>query len=656
MKINIGKKILGSFSVMAIMVVIAACVGMILVTRVSRIANPLLEEKMPLKAVSMEALLVAEKSQSACRKYLLSSSNLDKAEQDIRAAIAGFGMCSAMLALGTESAAFQQSTAGEFYRRMGISLRLPEPGSEVRKIGEHLQALKADLELKSDELINAHRQRTQYRFVHNGIPYDVPGFLYAAIVKQRDVLKQLEGFVDFDVEVSADDLDPAKTLFGSWQPGFKSQDVDLNGSLEGVAMHYGRFFSTARQLIAAAPAERRQLYDTVVRIMNQIDYEVLHPILHSEKRIAETEAQEQAAMQGVVETFEKISAQLQKLNSLSDEDVALGLQKARQDFHGILMYCGVIQTSMLVLSLGFVVVLGFFLSRSLIRPLKKAIGEMSGLSAQVHTVSQQSAVSSRDLAQGASEQAASLEETSSSLQEMAAITAENAQKSRAADRLIAESGQVSQEAHAAMAELVRSMDQIRKASDETFKITRTIDEIAFQTNLLALNAAVEAARAGETGRGFAVVADEVRNLAVRAADAVRQTTAMIEETAKSVRAGADTAQKTSEAFSKMAGLAQRVGELVNEISAATGQQSAGIEQINRAVAEMNRGVQMNAATSEESASAAQSLTSLAQTMRSLVSGLVSLAEGGGSAEQAGPAALEGPFRDRRQLGSGPSNS
>ena len=81
-----------------------------------------------------------------------------------------------------------------------------------------------------------------------------------------------------------------------------------------------------------------------------------------------------------------------------------------------------------------------------------------------------------------------------------------------------------------MSDLTRSMEEISKASEETQKIVKTIDEIAFQTNLLALNAAVEAARAGEAGAGFAVVADEVRSLALRAAESSRNTAALIDGT------------------------------------------------------------------------------------------------------------------------------
>jgi len=655
MKLNIGKKILGSILVLAILVFIAACAGMITNIQIARTSDPVLQENIPLKTVSMEALLVAEKSQSACRNYLFTRNDLDKAEQDIRNALSGLGMWTAMLTMGTETLAFLESPEGALYRQVSLSIKLAAPTGEVREIAEQLQNLKAEFVIQAEALINAHRQRIQYSFEHNGIRYDVPGFLYKAISKQRDIVKQLEGFVEYGVEVMADDLAPEKTMFGSWYPTFTCEDNDLVGALEGVAVHHDRFFKTVRKLIAVDADKRQDQFAIILRIMNQIDYEVLHPILASEARIEETEAQEQAAIQELMATYAKISAQLQRLNAFADDQLAGAIQKSQQDVRGILMSSGITQTSMLAASLIVALLCGVLLSRSLIRPLKKTISEMDGIARQVHTVSEQSSLSSSELAQGASEQAAALEETSSSLEEMSAITSENAEKSRLADSLMAESGQVSQDAKDSMVSLVNSMDEILQASDETFKIIKTIDEIAFQTNLLALNAAVEAARAGESGRGFAVVADEVRNLAGRAAEAVRHTTELIEQTSKRVRTGAEIAATTHEAFIKMTELALKVGGLVNEIAAASGQQSAGIEQINRAVGEMNQGVQMNAANSEESAAAAQSMSALSSTMNSLVDGLVALAEGESKAESS-PDALEDPSDVQRQLDSGSPHS
>jgi methyl-accepting chemotaxis protein len=214
----------------------------------------------------------------------------------------------------------------------------------------------------------------------------------------------------------------------------------------------------------------------------------------------------------------------------------------------------------------------------------------------------QSVAMSQSLSEAASEQAASLEETSSSMEEMASMTRQNASNANEANTLMTETGSVVDDANRSMAELTESMQEITRASEETAKIIKTIDEIAFQTNLLALNAAVEAARAGEAGAGFAVVADEVRNLAMRAADAAKNTANLIEGTAKKIKNGSGIVSKANEAFTKVATGAKKVSELVGEISAASNEQAQGIEQISKAAAEMNSVTQQNAAAAEELAS------------------------------------------------------
>ena len=196
-------------------------------------------------------------------------------------------------------------------------------------------------------------------------------------------------------------------------------------------------------------------------------------------------------------------------------------------------------------------------------------------------------------------QASALEETSSSLEEMGAVTKNNSENASQADRLMHEASQIIEKANNSMARVINSMGSIGRASEEISKIIKTIDEIAFQTNLLALNAAVEAARAGEAGAGFAVVADEVRNLALRAAQAAKGTSELIETTVNKINDGTKLVAETNQAFSEVAVSTTRVGELVTEIAAASKEQAQGIEQINQAASEIDESNQRNALNAEE---------------------------------------------------------
>jgi len=280
------------------------------------------------------------------------------------------------------------------------------------------------------------------------------------------------------------------------------------------------------------------------------------------------------------------------------------------------------------------VIAAFFIIRSITGPVNRIIAGLNEGSAQVASASGQVSSSSQSMAEGASQQAASIEETSSSMEEMSSMTKKNAENASHADGLMKDTNKIVSSANASMEQLTKSMEDISKASEETSKIIKTIDEIAFQTNLLALNAAVEAARAGEAGAGFAVVADEVRNLAMRAADAAKNTAALIEGTVKKVNEGSELVSTTNEAFKQVAESSAKVGDIVSEISEASKEQSSGIDQVNIAITEMDKVVQQNAANAEESASASEEMSAQAEQLKDYVGELVMLVTGKKNQESA----------------------
>lgn len=422
--------------------------------------------------------------------------------------------------------------------------------------------------------------------------------------------------------------DAAACNFGKWLGTFKTTNPVIDKTLPKVSEVHRRFHDAVRKIKGLMKQGDASRADTVFnQEMAPAALEVFKHFDTIRQEAAQAEEMyNKMTEQAMVKVRDKQVAALEllkKLIKVNDSEAA----KARNAGESEAARSNFISLAGMVVGFGLALLFGIFLSLSITRPLNRVIAGLSEGSEQVSSASSQVSSSSQFLAQGASQQAAALEETSSSLEEMSSMTRQNADHASSANAMMGDTARVVEEANASMTQLTASMADISRASEDTARIIKTIDEIAFQTNLLALNAAVEAARAGEAGAGFAVVAGEVRTLAMRAAEAAKNTAGLIESTVAKVKDGRELVSRTAEAFNQVAARTAKVRELVAEIAAASGEQAQGVNQINKAVAEMNQVTQQTAASAEESASASQELNAQAEQMKGFVRELAALVKG-----------------------------
>ena len=388
-------------------------------------------------------------------------------------------------------------------------------------------------------------------------------------------------------------------------------------------------FATYRQLISDVSGK----FERVMKMFNEI-HENYRRI---EKLDAEKDAEQierlEAATYKIIEKFKKEREEL--VDASSDLFYAVAGAGAEHTMRTAKTLNFVILFSVICLLVSFTVafILYMQIKNTAIKNINTAIVGVYQDGELITTASGSIASAAIGIADGANRQADDLEKVSRSLNDLNSIAKQTAENAAAANDIVQSSVNKSNESREAMKRLEEAVVEIQQSSNETAKILKDIDEIAFQTNLLALNAAVEAARAGEAGKGFAVVAEEVRSLAQRSAESAKKTADLIEMSQKSSMRGVDLTKDSVKIIEEITSASHKIAGVVGEITNSAKEQARGIQQISSVIGGLETITHSNASSSEELSASSQELKSKSESMNDVVGDLVVAVEGEGARKQ-----------------------
>ena len=642
MKFTISKKLMASFVGLSFIVLIASVTGIMMVRKVAGSGEAVLNHAMPFKDVAMEAVISAQEVLNACREYLLVETGLREIEEEINKTLSDLDMFISMVRYSTESNEFKNSPAGKMYVKNGLTIKVDRGTEEMLALIEKATKYQKAFTQKAKELVLAHQKKMEYTFVYNDVPYNLQSFLLAADVKHRKWVEQLSEAVEYEVDFTGE-LDHMKCFFGKWAASYTCDDEELMAMLDDIKDVHKKFHQVGAKVMSAPDKQKGSLLSRGMRYATKLrtGFEKLEE--YAGAKLKKIETQEGAAVKAMFVASKNMVGLLEQLQEVADKEMYAAQENAKR----AKSFSTTSLTGLTAVAVALSLVLGFFITRSITKPLNnvvhtlqisKAEGDLtarigvvtddeicqlakgfnsfienlqeivkgiaqgaetlnnsshtlSSLSSQLSTSADNMSGKSNTVSEASEEMSSNITSVASSMEQASTNVGAVA---TAAEEMTATINEIAENAEKArtitgdavsQAKLASDkVDELGKAAKEIGKVTRTITEISDQTNLLALNATIEAARAGEAGKSFAVVANEIKELA-------RQTAQATEEIKNEIEGIQTSTACTVTEIGQISQVINNVNNIVSTIASAVEEQSMTTKEIADNVGQASRGLQ-----------------------------------------------------------------
>jgi len=515
------KLLLGFFAVSSI-VLIAGAVGLVTATNIGNFADMILDEKVPIKDISMEAIISIIAARDACGEYMLNTEGLEEVEGEINEFIEDFDMWISMVLYGTESSEFKDSSAGRMYIEDGLHIVSAKGTLQMINLAEKADEYHEVFTDNSMNIIENHNERLKYNFLYADKSWDIVSFLNLVELQHVRWIEQLEHAIETTTEFTGQ-TDPTKCFFGKWFYAYEVDDPVLNDILKKLEPEHIALHNSAKNINALKGGNQKEaIYNSdVVPLGENIKSIFIELHDHTDQKHNGLIESERANMAALGEASSQAEEALEELEELADVEMLEAMAQADKAQETGFLFLVITIIGGVVMA----VAIGVFLSKAIMKQIggdpsfivsvtktvadgdltvnldtgKEATGVTAALKIMVSNLKDMV----RQILDGASEIASSSEEMSASAQQLSegaqtqASTLE--ETSASVEELTSSIGQVSGHAQSqstAVEQSLTSMDQVQKSIEQVTKTLESVSEIVKES--------VERSKAGAHSVGCVV--------------------------------------------------------------------------------------------------------------------------------------------------------